>query len=57
MQWLTSKLTVQSGITFGAALAIVISYSRSNSILLAALHGVMSWGYVIYAAMSQQRYV
>jgi len=56
MQWLTSKPTVQSGITFGSALAMVTSYSRSHSILPAALHGVM-WGYVIYAAMSQQRYV
>ena len=33
---------------FGSALAMVISYSNWHSILWAILHGIFSWGYVIY---------
>ena len=36
------------GITFGAALAIAISWSINKSILWALLHGFLSWIYVIY---------
>ena len=55
-KWLTDKPVTQTGITFGAALAMTISYSRSHSILLAVLHGVMSWIYVLYAALTQHRF-
>ncbi len=37
-----------SGLSFGSALAIVISYSEYHSILWAIVHGVFSWLYVIY---------
>ncbi|MCR4787706.1 MAG: hypothetical protein K5888_03880 [Lachnospiraceae bacterium] len=40
--------TVKSGITFGSALAMVISYTNWHSIGWAILHGLFSWGYVIY---------
>lgn len=40
--------TVKTGISFGSALAIVISYTQWHSIGWAILHGLMSWGYVIY---------
>lgn len=40
--------TVRSGISFGAALAMVISYTTWNSIGWAIIHGSLSWGYVIY---------
>ena len=36
------------GITFGSALAMVISYAHWHSIGWAILHGLFSWGYVIY---------
>jgi len=55
-KWLVSKPAAQTGITFGAALAMVVSYSRSHSILLAMIHGVLSWFYVIYAALTQHRF-
>ncbi len=42
---------VTSGITFGTALAIAISYSANKSILWAIFHGILSWIYVIYAAV------
>jgi hypothetical protein len=37
-----------SGIGFGCALAMVISWSQSHSILWTMLHGLCSWLYVIY---------
>ena len=44
---------VRSGITFGTALAIVISWSKNGSILWAILHGILSWFYVIYHALTR----
>ena len=40
--------TVGKGVSFGAVLAMVISYVKGQSIGWAILHGIMSWGYVIY---------
>jgi len=42
---------VRSGITFGSALAIAISWSANKSILWAIIHGILSWLYVIYYAL------
>ena len=44
---------VRSGITFGSALAIAISWSTNKSILWAILHGIFSWFYVIYFALTR----
>jgi hypothetical protein len=44
--------TVKSGIGFGCALAMVISWSVCPSILWALIHGVMGWLYVIYVAFN-----
>lgn len=49
-----NKSTVtSSGIGFGAALAIAISWSQWHSILWAMLHGVFGWFYVIYFAWTR----
>ena len=40
--------SVKSGITFGSALAMVISYTKWQSVGWAIFHGLMSWVYVIY---------
>ncbi|MBS6936866.1 MAG: hypothetical protein KH155_07595 [Clostridium sp.] len=40
--------TVQSGITFGSALAMVISYTTWKSVGWAFFHGLLSWVHVIY---------
>ena len=40
--------SVRTGISFGCALAMIISYVNWNSIGWAIVHGFMSWGYVIY---------
>lgn len=42
------KKTVKSGITFGSALAMVISYTTWHSVGWAIFHGLLSWVYVIY---------
>ena len=41
----------RSGITFGSALAIAISWSLNKSILWAIFHGLLSWIYVVYYAV------
>lgn len=44
-----NKSTVaSSGIGFGSALAIAISWSLHHSILWAILHGIFGWFYVAY---------
>jgi hypothetical protein len=48
-----TKSTVSTGITFGSALAIAISWSLHKSILWACLHGMFSWLYVIYYALTR----
>jgi hypothetical protein len=39
---------VRSGITFGTALAMAISFNVNHSVLWAMIHGVLSWIYVVY---------
>ncbi|MCU0822131.1 MAG: hypothetical protein MUC95_06625 [Spirochaetes bacterium] len=39
---------ITSGISFGTALAIVVSYAHNHSIIWAIIHGVLGWVYVIY---------
>jgi len=47
----SSHATYRRGLTFGAALAITISWSVNKSIIWAIIHGVFSWLYVIYYAL------
>lgn len=49
----SSNNTVSTGITFGAALAITISWSLYKSILWAMIHGLFGWLYVIYYALTR----
>ena len=44
----STKKAIKSGITFGSALAMVISYTTWRSVLWAIVHGLLSWVYVIY---------
>jgi hypothetical protein len=39
---------VKTGIGFGAALAMIISWSLHHSILWAIFHGILNWIYIIY---------
>ena len=40
--------SVKTGISFGSALAMVISYTNWHSVAWAIFHGLLSWVYVIY---------
>lgn len=46
-----SRQVVKAGISFGSALAIVISWTANKSLLWAIVHGLLSWLYVIYYAL------
>lgn len=42
------KKTVKSGVSFGTALAMVISYVTWKSVGWAIIHGLFGWVYVVY---------
>ena len=42
-----------SGISLGAAIAVVCSWQRNRSIVWAIVAGVLSWFYVIYFALTR----
>lgn len=44
---------VRTGVSFGSALAIVISWSQNASVLWAIFHGILSWFYVIYYVLTR----
>lgn len=45
------KKYVKEGISFGCALAMVISYTAWKSIGWAVFHGLLGWVYVVYYAI------
>ncbi len=45
---LNGGAVAKAGISFGSALAMVISYTTWHSVGWAIVHGLMSWVYVIY---------
>ena len=40
--------TVKTGVSFGSALAMAISFSTWHSVGWAIVHGLLGWIYVIY---------
>ena len=48
-----TREVVKSGVSLGSALAIAISWSVHKSILWAIIHGIFSWLYVIYYAITR----
>ena len=42
------RKTIKTGVSFGSALAMVISYTAWHSIGWAILHGIFGWIYVLY---------
>ncbi len=45
---MSSNKLIEKGTIIGSVLAMIISYAHWQSIWWAILHGLMSWGYVIY---------
>lgn len=50
---IASHSATRAGIGFGSALAIAISWSLHKSIIWAVVHGVFSWFYVLYYALTR----
>jgi hypothetical protein len=48
-----SMQVVKSGVSFGSALAIAISWSVHHSIVWAIIHGFLSWLYVAWYAITR----
>ena len=48
-----TREVVKQGVGFGSALAIAISWSVNKSIFWAIIHGVLSWIYVVYYALTR----
>ncbi len=48
IEYLDQRQWLKTGITFGTALAIAISFSGNKSVFWAIIHGLLSWLYVIY---------
>ena len=49
-----TKEVVKTGVGFGSALAITISWSVNKSLLWAIVHGALSWIYVVYYALTRK---
>ncbi|WP_224744237.1 hypothetical protein [Pontibacter aquaedesilientis] len=49
----TQTTVIEKGVGLGAVIAVVASWSRNQSILWAILHGIFSWFYVIYFAITR----
>ena len=49
-----TREVVKSGVGFGSALAITISWSVHKSILWAIIQGIFGWFYVIYYALTHR---
>lgn len=51
-RWQRSGGTViRAGVSFGSALAMVISWTANTSLFWVIVHGLLSWIYVIYYAI------
>lgn len=45
---------VRDGVGLGSVIAVVCSWQRNRSILLAILAGLLSWLYVVYFAITRR---
>ncbi len=45
---------IKNGVGLGSVVAVVTSWDRNKSILLAIIHGLFSWLYVIYYAITRK---
>jgi hypothetical protein len=45
------RQTITTGISFGSALAMVVSFTINKHLGWAILHGAFSWLYIIYYAI------
>ena len=44
----TSGEIIKTGVTFGSAMAMAISFNINQSVFWAFIHGLLSWIYVVW---------
>ena len=49
----TSRDGIGLGCALGMAIAVTLSWSKNASLLWCILHGLLSWGYVVYFAATR----
>ena len=49
-----SQSAVETGIGLGSIIGVVCSWQRNKSMLWAIFHGILSWIYVIYFALTRR---
>jgi len=47
-KFVSAGQVVKTGVSFGSALAMILSFTHSHSVLWAIFHGLLSWVYVVY---------
>jgi hypothetical protein len=50
-----SDRVIDYGVGLGTVIAVAISWSRNRSVLLAILHGIFGWLYVIYYLITRNQ--
>ena len=50
-----SRTAAESGIGLGSIIAVTLSWHRNRSIIMAIIHGIFSWLYVIYFAVTRRK--
>lgn len=51
----TKRSIISNGIGLGSVIAGVTSWERNKSVLLAIIHGIFSWFYVIYFVITRKK--
>lgn len=51
----TTHSIISNGIGLGSVIAGVTSWERNKSVLLAIIHGIFSWFYVIYFVLTRKK--
>ncbi|MEX2349835.1 MAG: hypothetical protein WD554_03055 [Flavobacteriaceae bacterium] len=51
----TKRTVISNGIGLGSVIAGVTSWERNKSVLLAIIHGIFSWLYVIYFVLTRKK--
>lgn len=49
------QTVIRNGVGLGSVIAAITSWERNKSILWAILHGLFSWLYVIYFALTRKK--
>ena len=49
-----NQTIIREGVGLGSVIAVVLSWERNKSILWAILHGILSWFYIIYYALTRK---